>query len=54
MINLDVDELQLYIGDDYVINDKIRVLQPTIRQIAEFGEKEFFSVVHTVPPIPSD
>lgn len=54
MINLDVDELQLYIGDDYVINDHIRVLQPTIRQIAEFGEKEFFSVVHTVTAIPSD
>lgn len=54
MINLDVDELQLYIGDDYVINDKIRVLQPTIRQIAEFGEKEFFSVVYTVTAIPSD
>lgn len=54
MINLDVDELQLYIGDDYVINDHIKVLQPTIRQIAEFGEKEFFSVVHTVTAIPSD
>lgn len=54
MINLDADELQLYIGDDYVINDHIRVLQPTIRQIAEFGEKEFFSVVHTVTAIPSD
>ena len=54
MINLDVDELQLYIGDDYVINDHIKVLQPTIKQIAEFGEKEFFSVVHTVTAIPSD
>lgn len=54
MINLDVDELQLYIGDDYVINDHIKVLQPTIKQIAEFGEKEFFSVVYTVTAIPSD
>ena len=54
MINLDVDDLKLYIGDDYVINDHIRVLQPTIRQIAEFGEKEFFSVVHTVTAISSD
>lgn len=54
MINLDVDELQLYIGDDYIINDHIKVLQPTIKQIAEFGEKEFFSVVHTVTAIPSD
>ena len=54
MINLDVDDLKLYIGDDYVINDNIKVLQPTIRQIAEFGEKDFFSVVHTVTAIPSD
>ena len=54
MINLDVDDLKLYIGDDYVINDHIKVLQPTIRQIAEFGEKEFFSVIHTVTAIPSD
>jgi hypothetical protein len=54
VINLDVDDLKLYIGDDYVINDSIKVLQPTIRQIAEFGEREFFSVVHTVTAIPSD
>ena len=54
MINLDVDDLQLYIGDDYVINDNIKVLQPTIRKIAEFGERDFFSVVHTITAIPSD
>ena len=42
MIDLDVDDLKLYIGDDYVINENIKVLQPTIRQIAEFGEREFF------------
>ena len=54
MINLDVDDLKLYIGDDYVINDNIKVLQPTISQIAEFGERDFFSVVHTVTAIPSD
>ena len=54
MINLDVDDLKLYIGDDYVINDKIKVMQPIIRQIAEFGEREFFSVVHTICAIPSD
>ena len=38
MINLEVDDLKLYIGDDFVINDNIKVLQPTIRKIAEFGE----------------
>ena len=54
MINLDVDDLKLYIGDDYVINDHIVVLQPTIKDIAEFGERDFFSVVHTITAIPSD
>ena len=54
MTNLDVDDLKLYIGDDYAINDHIKVLQPTIRQIAEFGERDFFSVVHTITAIPSD
>ena len=54
MINLDVDDLKLYIGDDFVINDNIKVCQPTIREIAEFGERDFFSVVHTITAIPSD
>ena len=54
MINLDVDDLKLYLGDPYAINDRITILQPTIRQIAEFGEKDFFSVVHTITAIPSD
>ena len=54
MINLDVDDLQLYIGDDYVINDNIKILQPTIKEIAIFGERNFFSVVHTLTAIPSD
>ena len=54
MIDLDVDDLKLYIGDAYVINEHISVLQPIIKDIAEFGEKEFFSVLHTVTAIPSD
>lgn len=54
MIDIDVDQLSLYIGEDYVINDNIKVLQPTIRDIARFGEKEFFSVVYTLTAIPSD
>ena len=54
MINMDVDDLKLYIGDDFIINDNVRVLQPTVREIAEFGEREFFSVLHTITAIPSD
>lgn len=54
MIGIEADELKLYIGDDYVINDKIKVVQPTIKQIAEFGERDFFSMLHTFCAIPSD
>lgn len=51
---VDVDELQLYFGDDYFINDLIKIHQPTIGEIVDFGESDYFSVVHTITAIPSD
>lgn len=54
MIELDVDSLFLYFGDDYVINDKIKIMQPTIGQIVDYGEATYFSMVHTMSAIPSD
>lgn len=54
MINLDADELQLYFGDDYIINDHIIITQPTVGQIVEYGEASYFSTVHTITAIPSD
>lgn len=54
MIDLDVDSLFLYFGDDYVINDQIKCSQPTIGQIVDYGEGSYFSMVHTLTAIPSD
>lgn len=54
MINLDVDELQLYFGDDYIINDYIRIIQPTVGAVVDYGEAAYFSTVHTLCSIPSD
>ena len=54
MIDLDVDALFLYFGDDYAINDKIVLRQPTIGQIVDYGEAQYFSMVHTLSAIPSD
>lgn len=48
------DELQMYFGQDYIINDKIRIHHPTIGEIVEFGEREYYSMVHTLTCIPSD
>lgn len=54
MANLEVDELQLYFGDDYIINDYIKIKQPRIGEIVDYGEAKYFSVVHTLTAIPSD
>ena len=50
----EIDPLQLYFGDDYIINDKIKIKQVKIGQIVDFGEAKYFSVVHTLTAIPSD
>lgn len=53
MINLEVDELMLYFGDDYIINDKIKIHQPLVGEIINC-EKDYFSMVHSITAIPSD
>lgn len=54
MISMDVDALQLYFGDDYIINDYIKIHQPIIGQIVDYGEAAYFSTVHSITAIPSD
>lgn len=54
MIDLDVSELALYFGDDYVINEYITITQPTIGEIVKYGEAYYFSMLHTITAIPSD
>ena len=54
MIDLDVDSLFIYFGDDYVINDYIKIHQPTIGEVADYGEAKYFSMVHSLCAIPSD
>lgn len=50
----DVDDLKIYRGSDIRITDKIIVMQPTIDQIIEFGEKRYFSTVHTLTGVGAD
>jgi len=54
MINMEADSLQLYFGDDYVINDHIVIHQPTIGEVVKYGEAQYFSMIHTLTAIPSD
>ncbi len=50
----DVDDLKIYRGSDIRITDKIIVMQPTIDQIIEFGEKRYFQTVHCLTGVGAD
>lgn len=50
----EIDELALYFGDDYRINEHIIIHQPTLGEIVEFGEARYRNVVYTLVRIPSD
>jgi hypothetical protein len=54
MIDFDVESLFLYFGDDYVINDQIKLHQPVIGEVVDYGEAAYFSMIHTLTAIPSD
>lgn len=49
-----IDELQVYLGRPYRVNDYITIKQPTVGQIASYGEKEYYSMVTTLVATPSD
>ena len=51
---INVDHLKLYFGDPYVVNNYITIYQPTIGDIIEYGEREYFSMINTLTAIPSD
>ena len=51
---INVDPLKLYFGDPYVINQYITIYQPTIGDIIEYGEREYFSMINTITAIPSE
>lgn len=40
-----VDLFRIYIGDPYEVTEKIKIYQPTLRDVADFGESDFWSFV---------
>ena len=49
-----VDELRIYRGEDYKINDKIKIHIPTLGEICDYGEDEYFGLVYQITATPSD
>lgn len=48
------DELSIYRGRDIQITPKVIVMQPTLDQIERYGEKRYFSAVHTLTAVGAD
>lgn len=51
---LNIDELKMYFSEPFYINDKITIYIPTIGDIVEFGERQYYGMIHTLTCIPSD
>lgn len=54
MFEYEFDELKIYRGMDIQITPKITIMQPTIGQIADFGERRYFSAVYTLCAVGAD
>ena len=48
------DTVKMYFGKDYKVNDKITLKSPSVGDIIDFGEREYYSMVYTLTCIPSD
>ena len=51
---LEVDELSLYFGDPYVVNDYVTITLPKIGELVKFGERRYYSMLQTIAAIPSE
>ena len=49
-----IDFLKIYFGDPYTVNEKIVLRQPTLGEILEYGEREYWSFVYAITSISSD
>lgn len=49
-----IDEMKMYFGDDIKINDYIKIHIPSVGEIIEYGEREYYSMISNLTSIPSD
>lgn len=49
-----IDDLKLYRGQDYPINGSITIHQPSLGEICDYGEKEYYSMVSTLCSVGAD
>lgn len=53
-MSINNDDLKIYRGTDIRISDSIFIHQPSLDEIIEYGEKEYYQMVYTLLSTPSD
>ena len=48
------DELAVYRGKDFVVSEHIKIHQPSIDEIYEYGEREYYSMVYNLTATPQN
>lgn len=46
--------IEILLSDEYKINDRLVIKQPTLREVIKFGENRYFSLVGRLTAYPSD
>ena len=46
------DELKLYRGEDFVVSKHIVIHQPTLSEICDYGEREYYSMIYQLTATP--
>lgn len=49
-----IDELQLFRGKDYIINNSITIHHPTLDEICNYGEERYYQMISCLCSTPSD
>lgn len=49
---IDNDELKIYRGEDFIVSDNISIHQPTLDEICNYGERNYFSMIYTLVSTP--
>lgn len=52
MILLLNDELKIYRGEDFVVSEHIKIHQPSLSEICDYGEHEYFSMIYQLTATP--
>lgn len=46
------DELKIYRGQDFIVSDHIIIHQPTLNEICDYGEREYYSMIYQLTATP--